>query len=78
MSLTETRRHIIPATLNRYRLAIPSCTADIDVEAFSGSEAISALYRYTIRFTSTDKNIDHRQILRKPATLTMGAGRLFS
>ncbi|MBE0136940.1 DUF2345 domain-containing protein, partial [Klebsiella michiganensis] len=37
-----------------------------------------ALYRYTINFTSTDKNIDARQMLSKPATLTMGAGNLLS
>jgi type VI secretion system secreted protein VgrG len=64
--------------LNRYRLDIPSCTADIDVEDFSGSEAMSELYSYTINFTSTDKNIDARQMLSKPATLTMGAGNLLS
>ncbi|EJU26270.1 phage-like baseplate assembly protein [Klebsiella sp. OBRC7] len=52
--------------------------ANIDVEGFSGSEAMSALYRYTINFTSTDKNIDARQMLSKPATLTMGAGNLLS
>jgi type VI secretion system secreted protein VgrG len=33
---------------------------------------------YTINFTSTDKNIDARQMLSKPATLTMGAGNLLS
>lgn len=64
--------------LNRYRLDIPSCTADIDVENFTGSEAMSALYSYTIDFTSTDQNIDARQMLSKPATLTMGAGNLLS
>ncbi|MGR7122283.1 type VI secretion system Vgr family protein [Klebsiella aerogenes] len=64
--------------LNRYRLDIPSCTANIDVENFTGSEAMSALYSYTIDFTSTDQNIDARQMLSKPATLTMGAGNLLS
>lgn len=82
MSLTDTLNtaatRLAGKTLNRYRLDIPSCTADIDVEDFSGSEAMSALYRYTINFTSADKNIDARQLLSKSATLTMGAGKLFA
>ncbi|WP_279025902.1 type VI secretion system Vgr family protein [Gibbsiella quercinecans] len=82
MSLTDTLNTMAATvagkTLNRYRLDIPSCTADIDVEDFSGSEAMSALYSYTINFTSADKTIDARQMLSKPATLTMGAGNLLS
>lgn len=82
MSLTDTLNTMAATvagkTLNRYRLDIPSCTADIDVEDFSGSEAMSALYSYTINFTSADKAIDARQMLSKPATLTMGAGNLLS
>ncbi|CAM8316170.1 TPA: type VI secretion system Vgr family protein [Klebsiella michiganensis] len=78
MSLTDTLSSLIQTSLNRYQLDIPSCVANIDVEGFSGSEAMSALYRYTINFTSTDKNIDVRQMLSKPATLTMGAGNLLS
>ncbi|PWW09469.1 type VI secretion system Vgr family protein [Mangrovibacter plantisponsor] len=78
MNLTGMRNTFTRNTLNRYRLSIPSCSADIDVEDFRGEEAMSALYHYTIRFTSTDKNIDARQLLTKPATLTMGAGNLLS
>lgn len=82
MSLTDTLNTMVATVtgkaLNRYRLDIPSCTADIDVEDFSGSEAMSELYSYTISFTSADKNIDARQMLSKPATLTMGAGDLLS
>ena len=78
MSLTDTLSSLIQTPLNRYRLEIPSCTADIDVEGFSGSEAMSTLYRYTINFTSADKSIDARQMLSKPATLTMDAGDLLS
>nr|WP_259654982.1 type VI secretion system tip protein VgrG [Klebsiella michiganensis] len=76
--MTDTLSSLIQTPLNRYQLDIPSCVANIDVEGFSGSEAMSALYRYTINFTSTDKNIDARQMLSKPATLTMGAGNLLS
>ncbi|WP_249215984.1 type VI secretion system tip protein VgrG [Citrobacter sp. JGM124] len=82
MSLTDTLNQVVNTvtgkTLNRYRLDIPSCTADIDVEDFSGSEVMSALYRYTITFTSSDKNIDARQLLGQPAILTMGGGSLLS
>lgn len=78
MSLTDTLSSLIQTPLNRYQLDIPSCAANIDVEGFSGSEVMSALYRYTINFTSADKNIDARQMLSKPATLTMGAGNLLS
>ncbi|MDO2433347.1 hypothetical protein Q2V57_17460 [Enterobacter bugandensis] len=78
MSLTETLNKMVTTaagkSLNRYRLYIPSCPAEIDVENFSGLEAMSALYSYTINFTSADKNIDARQLLSKPATLTMWAG----
>ncbi|PLV61765.1 type VI secretion system Vgr family protein, partial [Erwinia sp. B116] len=80
MSLTDTLNNALSAvagkTLNRYRLDLPFCTADIDVENFSGSEAMSVLYSYTVNFTSADKNIDARQVLSKPVTLTMGAGNL--
>ncbi|WP_139308873.1 type VI secretion system Vgr family protein, partial [Pantoea sp. 1.19] len=82
MSLTDTLNTMVATVtgkaLNRYRLDVPSCTADIDVEDFSGSEAMSELYCYTINFTSADKNMDARQMLSKPATLTMGAGNLLS
>lgn len=82
MSLTDTLNTMVATVtgkaLNRYRLDIPSCTAAIDVEDFSGSEAMSELYCYTINFTSADKNIDSRQMLSKPATLTMGTGHLLS
>ncbi len=53
---------------------IPSCTASLDVEEFSGAEKLSELYYYTITFTSAEKNIDAAQLLSKPAMLTMGGG----
>jgi type VI secretion system secreted protein VgrG len=78
MSLTDTLTSIIKTTLNRYQLYIPSCTSLLDVEEFSGKEFMSDLYYYTVLFTSIDLNIDARQMLSKPATLTMGAGDLFA
>lgn len=80
MSLTETLKNTLTSLteggLNRYRLDIPSCTADIDVENFSGKEFMSELYYYQIAFTSSDQNINSTQLLTRPATLTMGTGPL--
>ncbi len=80
MSLTDTLKNTLSALteggLNRYRLDIPSCTASLDVEEFSGQEFMSELYHYTIFFTSSDQNISSEQLLTKPATLTMGTGPL--
>ncbi|WP_338557308.1 type VI secretion system tip protein VgrG [Erwinia sp. E_sp_B04_7] len=80
MSLTDTLKNTLSALteggLNRYRLDIPSCTASLDVEEFSGQEFMSELYHYTVLFTSGDRNIDATQLLSKPATFTMGTGPL--
>lgn len=80
MSLTDTLKNTLSALteggLNRYRLDIPSCTASLDVETFTGKEFMSELYHYTISFTSSDQNISSAQLLTKPATLTMGTGPL--
>ncbi|CNC51724.1 type VI secretion system Vgr family protein [Yersinia similis] len=80
MNLTNTLQNTLSkltgTTLNRYRLDIPSCLSPLDVEDFSGNEGLSNTYHYNILFTSTDKNIDADQLLRKPATLTMGTGLL--
>lgn len=80
MSLTDTLKNTLSALteggLNRYRLDIPSCTALLDVETFSGKEFMSELYYYRVIFTSSDQNISSAQLLTKPATLTMGTGPL--
>lgn len=82
MSISDTLQNTLSAitktTLNRYRLDIPSCSSLLDVEDFVGTEAMSELYCYTVHFTSTDKDIDASQLLRKPASLIMGAGVLHS
>lgn len=51
----DTSSIITGTTLNRYQLDIPSCTASLDVEEFSGAEKLSELYYYTITFTSAEK-----------------------
>ncbi|EOC0210525.1 type VI secretion system Vgr family protein [Cronobacter dublinensis] len=76
MSLTDTFTGLLATTLNRYQLDIPSCTALLDVEEFSGREALSELYDYQIIFTSPDNDIQAGQLISKPATLTMGGGLL--
>ncbi|EOW1054737.1 hypothetical protein ACN15M_004233, partial [Cronobacter sakazakii] len=48
MSQTDTLKNTLAALtgsrLNRYRLDIPSCPSLLDVEDFSGVEAMSQLY----------------------------------
>ncbi len=78
MSLIDTLSNIAKTTLNRYRLDIPSCTSLLDVEEFSGNERLSATYRYTVIFTSADKDLDAAQLLLKSASLTMGTGALLN
>lgn len=75
MSSSHTLNKLVSMTntsMNRYRLDIPSCSFPLDVENFSGNEALSELYCYSIYFTGTDRNIEPEQLVRKPATLTMG------
>ncbi|HCD6062391.1 TPA: type VI secretion system tip protein VgrG [Enterobacter asburiae] len=62
--------------LNRYKLDIPSCPYPLDVERFDGLEQMSALYHYTIRFTSSHPDLTPEMILSKTATLSMGVGKL--
>ncbi|ELY4521050.1 type VI secretion system tip protein VgrG [Cronobacter muytjensii] len=76
MSLTDTFTGLLATTLNRYHLDIPSCASPLDVEEFSGREALSELYDYEIIFTSPDNDIQAGQLISKPATLTMGGGLL--
>lgn len=80
MSLTDTLKNTLSALtesgLNRYRLDIPSCTAALDVESFTGKEFMSELYYYQVIFTSSDLNISSAQLLTRPVKLTMGTGPL--
>ncbi|WMU71614.1 type VI secretion system tip protein VgrG [Enterobacter bugandensis] len=62
--------------LNRYKLDIPSCPYPLDVERFDGLEQMSALYHYTIRFTSSHPDLTAEMMLSKTATLSMGVGKL--
>lgn len=62
--------------LNRYKLDIPSCPYPLDVERFDGLEQMSALFHYTIRFTSSHPDLTAEMMLSKTATLSMGVGKL--
>ena len=44
----DTSSIITGTTLNRYQLGIPSCTASLDVEEFSGAEKLSELWKVRI------------------------------
>lgn len=80
MSFFDTLKNTVSekmnTTPNRYRLEIPTCSSSLDVENFRGNEAISELYNYTVYLTSSDKDIEANDILRKPATLIMRTGHL--
>ncbi|EKT57251.1 contractile injection system protein, VgrG/Pvc8 family, partial [Providencia burhodogranariea] len=69
MSLMETAKTLLQGQ-NRYRLEVQGCTELLDVEHFSGREAISETYRYQITFTSTAQDLLPQQLLRRSATLT--------
>ncbi|MBZ7484832.1 type VI secretion system tip protein VgrG, partial [Klebsiella michiganensis] len=57
---------------------IPSCPYPLDVERFDGLEQMSALYHYTIRFTSSHPELTAEMMLSKTATLSIGVGELFN
>ncbi|ELY3998361.1 type VI secretion system tip protein VgrG [Cronobacter sakazakii] len=58
-------------SLNRYHLKIKGCTAPLDVESFEGREGLSTRYRYDVRLTSSDKDIDPAMMLMKNVTFIM-------
>lgn len=58
---------------NRYQLAVADCTTELDVESFTGSEAISETYRYQVTFTSPELNLQAGQFLRRTATLSFSS-----
>ncbi|MFH7927467.1 type VI secretion system Vgr family protein [Enterobacter roggenkampii] len=61
-------------TLNRYLLLFPrNANALNDVHSFTGEEALSQPYRYTIRFTSPNANISPDAILNQKAEFLLRA-----
>ncbi|MBD2802137.1 type VI secretion system tip protein VgrG [Xenorhabdus sp. M] len=57
-------------SLNRYQLQVQGCDTELDVESFTGREAMSDTYRYRILFTSADQDIPPQQMLRRSTALT--------
>ncbi|HDS6853857.1 TPA: type VI secretion system tip protein VgrG [Enterobacter cancerogenus] len=61
-------------TLNRYLLYFPrSKNVICDVHSFTGKEALSKPYHYTIRFTSPDQNISIDAVLNQIAEFILRA-----
>ncbi|MER5081738.1 type VI secretion system Vgr family protein [Providencia stuartii] len=69
MSLLETTKALMQDQ-NRYRLEVQGCKEYLDVEHFTGREAISDTYRYQITFTSSAQDLSPQQLLRRSASLT--------
>ncbi|MFG6654277.1 type VI secretion system Vgr family protein [Scandinavium sp. M-37] len=61
-------------TLNRYLLFFPQNKAiTLDVHSFTGEEALSQPYRYTIRFTTPEQNLPMNAVLNQTAEFLLRA-----
>ncbi|KAF6659716.1 type VI secretion system tip protein VgrG [Pantoea sp. EKM101V] len=58
---------------NHHLLAVKGCTAEPDVLAFEGDEALSKPFSYRIEFTSSDHAISKEMMLMKTGSLTLQA-----
>jgi type VI secretion system secreted protein VgrG len=58
---------------NHHLLAVKGCSADIDVLAFEGNEALSQPFSYRVEFTSADHAISKEMMLMKAGSLTLQA-----
>jgi type VI secretion system secreted protein VgrG len=58
---------------NHHVLAVKGCSADIDVLAFEGNEALSKPFSYRVEFTSADHAISKETMLMKAGSLTLQA-----
>lgn len=54
---------------NRYQLKVQGCQEYLDVEHFTGQEAISDTYRYQITFACQNPDLAIQQLLRQQAAL---------
>ncbi|WP_353243722.1 type VI secretion system tip protein VgrG [Providencia sp.] len=72
MRAPEIAEALLPGQ-NRYQLDVQGYQGLLDVEHFTGDEAVSDTYRYEITFTSTDKDLQPEQLLRRYTTLTFNA-----
>ncbi|MCQ4444812.1 type VI secretion system tip protein VgrG [Enterobacter cloacae] len=60
-------------SLNKYLLTISGSDLIADVESFTGEEALSTPYRYTIRFTSTTDDAEAFHTVQKEASFILRA-----
>ncbi len=60
-------------SLNKYLLNINRSDLIADVESFTGEEALSSPYRYTVRFTSTTNDAEAFHIVQKEASFILRA-----
>lgn len=58
---------------NHNLLKVRGCKPLLDVLCFEGHEALSKPFRYTIEFTSSEKNLTPQQMLMQDASLTLQA-----
>jgi type VI secretion system secreted protein VgrG len=58
---------------NHHVLAVKGCSAEIDVLAFEGNEALSQPFSYRVEFTSADHAISKETMLMKAGSLTLQA-----
>ncbi|MGR7043477.1 type VI secretion system Vgr family protein [Klebsiella aerogenes] len=58
---------------NHHLLAVKGCSAELDVLAFEGDEALSKPFSYRIEFTSSDHAISKEMMLMRTGSLTLQA-----
>jgi Uncharacterized protein conserved in bacteria len=63
----------LSGSMNRYDLTVEGGAAALDVESFTGDEALSGLYAYQIIFSSLDSGITPQQMLLKNASFSFNA-----
>ncbi|HHE5700910.1 TPA: type VI secretion system tip protein VgrG, partial [Citrobacter amalonaticus] len=64
---------VIRFTHSHHLLAVKGTTAELDVLAFEGQEALSQPFSYRVEFTSADHAISKEMMLMKPGSLTLQA-----
>ncbi|MBG6029454.1 type VI secretion system tip protein VgrG [Proteus hauseri] len=69
MNLKKTTQALLNGQ-NRYHLNVQGCDVLLDVEYFTGREAISDTYHYQITFTCQAQDLQPQQLLRRSATLS--------
>ncbi|HCM60958.1 MAG TPA: type VI secretion system tip protein VgrG [Morganella sp. (in: Bacteria)] len=69
MNLSDIKTSLLSGQ-NRYQLTVRGCDIPLDVEYFTGREAVSDTYRYQVTFTSAANDLTVQQLLRRSATLS--------